>query len=455
MSARVSRRSLLRGLGYGGVLLAPFVRQFVAQAQGTASDPNLVIFYTPNGFLRSAFGASGTETNFSFLSSTAALEPHKSDVVVFKNINNMCYPGSERSHGCISRVLTCVSGSVSNVAAGPSFDHVMAKALGGTPLLLSALPQRSDFTWHSQLSWAAGGSATRGRADTSAVFDQLFPANENQPVDNTAAKWNARNKSVLDAVRGDIQTLHGRLDQAGKEKLDLHTSSLRELELSIQQSDVPSMACELGALPADVDASLPAVPNGTPRTSKLYTPLLRDHTELQLDLIAHALACGKKRVATLLTQECSWEGVNIDGDNANESHHKISHYASDAITGDGPRQMKAIDSFYAARFAYLVQKLKTLGILGNTICLWVTEIRESHDQGEFVWIAAGGKDLGVKTGRFQNYAYYGPHNDPRTDTRNKTTSDLFVSIQKALGVNSNTFGDAKWCHGGLPEYFSG
>lgn len=455
MTTKLGRRSLLRGLGAGGVLLAPFVRQLTAQAAGGAADPNLVIFYTPNGFLRSAFGATGTETNFSFLSSTAALEPHKSDVVVLRNINNMCYPGSERSHGCISRILTCQSGTVSNVAAAPSFDFVMAKAMGGTPLLLSALPQRSEFTWHSQLSWAAAGSAVRGRADTSAVFDQLFPPDPTATQNETAGKWNRRNKSVLDAVRGDIQTLSGRLDAEGKAKLELHTSSLRELELGIQQSEVPTMACELGMLPDRIDAGLPSVPNGTPRTSKVYTPLLKAHVELQLDLIAQALACGKKRVGTLLTQECSWEGVNIDGDNPSESHHKISHYANDPITGDGPRQMKAIDSFYAARFAYLIQRLKTLGILGNTICLWVTEIRESHDQGEYVWIAAGGKDLGVRTGRFLNFPYYGPHNDPRTDSRNRTTSDLFVSIQKALGVGGDTFGEAKWCKGGLQEFFAG
>lgn len=444
-------------MGWGSVFLSPFVRQLAVEAQGSAAG-NFLAFYSPNGFYRGAFGADGSTTSFTLRSSTAALAPHQSDLAIFRNISNMCYPGTERSHNCITRVMTCKAGTENLVATGPSFDHVVAKHFGGTPLILGAQPQRSDFTWHRQLSWAAAGNAVRPQLDTKALFTQLFPAEPGTPPtqDDSAAKENKRNKSVLDGVRADIATLQGRLDARGREKLELHMTSLRELEQSIERSEVTEMmaaTCDSSALQTKVNGSLPNPASGTPRTSKAYTPLLKAHGELQLDLAVQALLCGKKRVATMIWQECSWEGVNVEGVDSNESHHKITHYASDPIHGDGPTQMKACDAFYAARLKYLLDKLKAVGILDDTIVLWLTEVRESHDQGEYTWITAGGRNLGVKLGRYHDFPYYGPHNNPRTDTRNRTTSDLFVSIQKALGIQSNTFGDAEWCHGGLSEYF--
>ena len=174
MRVAMHRRALLRGLGAGAVLLSPFVRNLTAQAAGGPGDGNLIIFYTPNGFRRDAFGATGTETNFTMRETTAALEPHKSQLSIFQGISNMAYPGTANSHENITRILTCVEGTEVKKGGGPSIDHFIAGKLGQTPLVLAVQPQRKEFLWQTQLSWAAAGSATRGQTDSKAVFADVF-----------------------------------------------------------------------------------------------------------------------------------------------------------------------------------------------------------------------------------------------------------------------------------------
>jgi len=80
-SAPLSRRHLLRGLGAGTVLLAPFLKYRSAWAQ-PAQSGNLLIFYTPNGHLRAQFGAAGADAGagLNFLPSLAPLQPFVNDV---------------------------------------------------------------------------------------------------------------------------------------------------------------------------------------------------------------------------------------------------------------------------------------------------------------------------------------------------------------------------------------
>ena len=104
------RRSFLKGLSASGAFLfSSLVRRSVAEAAG--GDPNLVIFYTPNGSLREEFGADGSATNFNLRPSLAALEPLKSRIHVIQDINNLGYPNRSVSHSNITRILTCETGT--------------------------------------------------------------------------------------------------------------------------------------------------------------------------------------------------------------------------------------------------------------------------------------------------------------------------------------------------------
>ena len=70
----------------------------------------------------------------------------------------------------------------------------------------------------------------------------------------------------------------------------------------------------------------------------------------------------------------------------------------------------------------------------------------------------GGSALGINSGQYIEYEFFGSEGDKRDaarDPRNQSLADLWVSVQKAVGVQSDTFGDPEFCNGGLPELYSG
>jgi hypothetical protein len=445
-------------------LLSPVARRSVAHA--AIGDPNLVIFFSPNGSFRDEFGADGSRTDFTLRSSLAALEPWKSRIAVIHNINNMGYPAREVSHSNVTRVLTCVNGTEANVAAGPSIDHVIAEHFMQTPMVLGVHPVGGGVSWHNKLSWAAAGVSTNPELASRTVFDRVFPgASEPPPTDGSADRWNRRQRSILDAVRGDIGTLRGRLGPTGRDLLDVHTTSLRELEQSLQRSDIPTMMCDLGGLEGALDESLP-YPAGSPsRKSSAYAPLLEAHGRLQMDLIATALACGRRRVATLVWQPCAMEGVNVEGEVASVGHHDVSHWSSadppPIPTAQAQSELRACDRFYARQYAYLLSKLDSLGILGDTFVPCVSDTRDSaHQQGMYQIVVGGGDDHGVRTNQFIQYSYSGGNN-PKTVLTNRSFADLWVSTHKMMGITpprsggKDVFGPADYCQGaGLEELVS-
>jgi hypothetical protein len=100
----------------------------------------------------------------------------------------------------------------------------------------------------------------------------------------------------------------------------------------------------------------------------------------------------------------------------------VSHYE-----GANPVEVwKKIDTWYAERFAYVMKRLNDLALLDTTIVAWCTEISEGHDQRGFVVPIAGGGALGLQLGQALS--------------ARSTLSNLWVTVQRALGVPSDTFG---------------
>lgn len=459
------RRTMLAGLSAAGAaLFASVVRRSVAQEQG--GDPNVIFFFTPNGSLRDEFGADGTATDFTLRSSLAALEPFKSRIHVIHDINNMGYPNRDVSHSNITRILTCVNGTDPNVAAGPSVDHVLAGHLGQTPLVLGVQPVSGSVTYHDKVSWAAAGVPTTPTLDSVGTFERLFPSSEADSEDpDRDRRWNARTKSILDHVRGDLSTLRGRLGPTGRDLLDIHTTSLRELEQSLMRADLTELLCDLENLRVSVAEPLPPSP-GVSRKSYLWTPVLTAHGRLQMDIIAMALACGRRRVATLVWQPCAMEGVNPGGTVNDVGHHDVSHWSVSDFNDqhisreEAREQYLKCDRYYAEQYAYLLNKLDQLGILGDTFVPWITDTRDAaHQQGRFHIVVAGGENHGIKTGRFTQYAYSGG-NDPKKVLTNRSFADLWVSTHKMMGIepervgDKEVFGPPEYCHGaGLEEVY--
>jgi hypothetical protein len=176
----------------------------------------------------------------------------------------------------------------------------------------------------------------------------------------------------------------------------------------------------------------------------------RARGELWMDMLAMAFLLGRQRVAVIQWGDAA-EGYDPVADLGSPTHHAVQ-------LGAAPAQHWAdIDAWYANRFAYQLGALRNLGILDQTIVVWISEVTEGDNQQNMTLVLGGGGLLGMKTGQYIQYPFTGPFAEGsaaipvQQNPANRSLSDLWVTVQQALGVNQPTFGDPKWCAGPLLE----
>ncbi|HVJ19655.1 MAG TPA: DUF1552 domain-containing protein, partial [Polyangiaceae bacterium] len=441
-----TRRNLMRGLGAGTLLLAPFLQHRSSFAQAAAAG-NLLIFFTPNGHIKDEFEAEGSGATFTLKPSLAPLEAFKQDIAVIRGLS-LKTPTKINSHDDICRILTCCQGEDQALAYGPSIDHVIGNALGIRPLYVNPEPNRDEGHWRNALSWREAEIPEPFVKNPSTVFANLFGgAVSPAPPDETVDRARARNQSILDFVKDDIQTFRGRINAEDKAHLDLYLDSLRDVEQRVTTGmtlgggglcSPQTLEARLSGLPATPVQEDDDSPNGLAEDLKL-------NGDMMVDLISSAFACGTQRVASILWQGAS-EGLDPYQNTGSPNHHSISH-SPDLTT------WKGIDVWYAERFAYALDSLKKVNMLDKTIVVWVTEIAQGHETGDFVYLVAGGQSLGIKTGQRIHYPFEGNPGDPNVlkDPKHRSLADLWVTVQQALGVPGDTFGDPEWSTGPLTE----
>jgi hypothetical protein len=443
----ISRRRLLRGLGAATALLAPFVRNRLVDA---ATGGNFLFFFTPNGHVRSDFGATaGTNGNYTLLPSLAPLESHKSDLIVIRGLNNKTSSYFNSHEDAQKTMSMYFGGGDANTNYGPSFDQELSAALGGGPALTLGVEPLSIYeNVYTALSWVAPGKSSGKITNAVKAYTSVFGAGVmpagSSGNDAAAADLLARRKSVLDFVQSDVARFSSRLVGKDKENLDLYLTSIRSLETKLGSNPdlKPQVSCD-GATLQKQAAAAPGVSGTVDR--------YKANHDVMIDIIATAFACGVRRASSL----CNGAGLNVVR-GTDPNHHAVSH-------GEAPvSEWKAIDRWYAERFAYIVAKLKSLGVLDDTVVVWGSDISENHNQCDQVMVLAGGRKKGIQVGKGIIYPYFGKP-DPlqrdahaaAIDPRNASQADLYVSIQKAFGVNKDYVGDKQWCTGGLKEVFPG
>jgi Protein of unknown function (DUF1552) len=472
-TTRFTRRSLLRGLGASAALFGPFLRyrSALAQSAPASAGGNLLIFFTPNGHKRMlttngvntpAFDATGSASSLTFGTAMTPLMPFTSDVTVIKGLNSKT-PTFIASHQDNCRILTCWgapkedSGNTQFTGYGPSIDQAVGMAINQRPLVVAVDPYRDAPHWRNFLNWRASGVNEPFTKDFMAVYTDLFGMLTGQAAtpDQTAAIMRAkgRNKSVLDFVAGDIATFRTRINSNDKAHLDAYLDSIQSLEQKVVAMPSVGGVCSTTTLMPRVTtmAGTMATIQDDDKSPPGIVTELQTRGELWMDMISTAFACGTRRVATIQWQGAS-EGYDPAADQGSPNHHSVSH-------GSMPAQHWAdIDTWYSNRFAYMLNSLKTFNVLDKTVIVWVSEITEGHNQTNMVTVVAGGQSLGLKMGQYILYPINGGKEPEgsgaipvQQDPKNRGLNDLWITVQNAVGVPATTFGDPKYCTGGLAE----
>jgi len=445
---RLTRRTLLRGAGHVAIAL-PFLEAMLeprrSHAQSAQAPLRFVVFYSPGGTLLDKWRPTGTETQFKLSDMMSPLVPHQDNLLFVDGLSlsitalGVGHPHSRGMAGVLTGTEllpgTFVTGGGSaGFANGPSIDQVIAKristglkfpslefstawAISGRSLMDGAVAETSNAA--DEITYAAANQPLPPMIRAQAAFDRVFKDLPTGGAD-AAALENKRQKSILDAVLAQYNSVSAQVGAEDRAKLQEHAQLIREMEGS------------LGSVTSGQSCTPPTAPGATeldvPTKGKLMT-----------DLLVTSLACNLTHVGTMQWADSESKfPLNFDPLKLPDHHHGYQH-----DTKYDPTALFKIYQWFGSNFAYLLDKLKSVKegdgtMLDNTVVLWVSEIQEppTHNQTNMPFVIAGGKNAGIRTGRWLKVPAQ-PHNN------------MLVTLLNAFGGTDKTFGHKNYNTGAL------
>jgi hypothetical protein len=441
LRTKLTRRRLLSGMGSLAVILtSPIWRPATAFGQdaGVAPKKRFIGLFSANGTIPSAFFPAGTAADAPLTLGPilAPLEKHKSRLLVLKGVHmssaNVPQPGGPhmKGPGAMLTAGKLLEGSFPG-AGGPagyadriSVDQHIANRVGTATTFRSL-----EFGVRVEgggpleiISYRDSNQPNTAIEDPWQMYSRIF-ANGN--VSSTQlAKLIAERKSVLDFLKDDIGRLKGRVSASDRARLDAHLTGISGIEQQLGQSKA---ACTPLTMPAKFDHK--DIAN------------FEKVSQLQIDLMILAHACGLTQVSTLMWANAdSWQYFPFAG--VNEEHHTLSH-AGDSDTAATDKLIK-INTWHTGQVAYVLDKLAATTEVGggtmldNTVLLWGNElgVGNSHTYQNIPWVVAGGGGY-FRTGRYLQY-------------KDQNHNNLLVSMCHAMGLtDTTTFGIPELCTGPL------
>lgn len=425
---RLSRRTILRGAGVAMGLPWLESLSFADTTNPVAPPKRFGVLFMGNGVNEDHWDSTGDGPDMKLSKTLSVLDPIKHKINVVHGLFHKRATGIGIHPGQTGSLL---SGAVIQkgaiIKAGITVDQMLANKIGqDTPHASIVLACEHPMTgyhetnfslaYSSHISWQSAESPVPNEVYPSLAWDNLF---EN--------RGSLRNKSILDRVKADADSLTKSISSGDKAKLDEYMTSVREVERRIdgvrkgtqqaseaaKQQNKPLFAMERPA-------------NGLPED-------IREHAKLMCDIIAIAFQTDKTRVATLLLCR-DLSAMIYPFLNVNSGHHAASH-------NNNSDSYEAISRFHLSQLGYLAQKLDSMPegngtVLDNTLLMWINNmmVGRKHDNTRLPLVLAGGLSGTMKTGRTLDYTKAGDEN--------RKASSLFLGIMDRMGVKLDSFGDA-------------
>lgn len=455
MSKPLSRRAVLRGVGVAVSL--PWLEAMMprtARAAAAATPPlRMAFLYVPNGIatvrlrdgalLKPAWAADGTLTwdaacprQWSCMPPAwtpekdgplpeklpemlAPLAEFRDNFSIITGLANS--PGNtDLGHGpAQTSYLTCVTPRLTNGSdhrAGVSVDQVAASRFGDrtriSSLQLGEAARGLDGVLMA-LSWRDAVTPLRDAGGPSIIFERLFATGR------SGMRHAAERRSVLDFIREDAGSLHGRLGADDRRKLDEYLGSIREIELRIERN----AAMTVPKPPADL--SIPAKAEAPPTWA--------EQIRLLGDLMVLAFQTDSTRLATFcFGSELS--SVSFPYVGINDAHHDVSHHGLDPAKAEACTR---INIHMLEQFAHVLRRLKEVkegegSLLDNCIVTYGSgnSDGQKHSKSNLPLLLAGGGAGTLKPGRHVRFAAETP------------LANLWLSLLERYGANPGRFGNS-------------
>tara|TARA_B100000700_G_scaffold176418_1_gene195048 strand:- start:19053 stop:20651 length:1599 start_codon:yes stop_codon:yes gene_type:complete len=418
----INRRHVLRGTGTALALPLLDIMAPAVQARPANKPPiRLGVLYKGNGVHPPSWDISGTsETDFEFSPLVKPLESIRDEVLFLSNLDHI--KGGWSHQSCAVAFLGATGSNGKNIdrRQPETIDQLIGRNLANqTPL--SSLELTCDGIFlpepiTSYISFDQQGRAVPRESDPQIVFDRMF-----RNINDGSSK--SRNLSILDVVLEDANRLKRQGSTDDQRKLAAYLESVRSVERQLT---------ELGEQTADERFS-PTTP------PELNRPVVSDsfpaRVKALMDMMVLAFWTDTTRVSSFLMANSS-SRIVFDFLGINEEHHYLSHFVRNAGT-KYITHFNMITQWHVEQFKYLAQRLASIEeegerLLDNTMLMFGSSMKHGdyHSGRDLPIILAGGKNAGIKTGRWLKYPDAQPY------------GNLLTGLAQRMGVDATDFGSS-------------
>jgi hypothetical protein len=232
---------------------------------------------------------------------------------------------------------------------------------------------------------------------------------------------------VLDAVQEQFTQLKATVSASDNVTLDRHLEKIRGVERRMSLFGESTGSC-----------TVPVAPPVLSVDDEMNMPLV---AQLQIDLLALAMACDFTRVASLQFSNAI-NAIRFPWLDSLGSGHTLSH--AGPSDSSARTQLTERSTWYADQVAYLLAALSRIQegegtALDNSVVLWGNEISvgNTHSLTNIPFVLAGGGGGMLRTGRYVTFDGV-PHNN------------LLITLLNIFGIEQTTFGHPDFGTGALP-----
>ncbi len=432
----LSRRKFLRGTGIAlGLPWLESVCSFGAESLKKNTAPRrLAVCFTGNGVNPHHWGATQGAGGMEFMKSLSPLEPLKKHVSVFTGLWNPTTIEGEGGHYPKMNILCGlkVKKTTTDVEVGTTMDQIIAAQTGKfTPVPSIVLGTErpsystdSGFTsiYSAYISWSSPTTPAPKEIFPQQAFDQLFD-------DGSKRK---RDRSILDLILEDANSLKPRLSARDKQKLDEYLTSVREIEQRVELAEKISQAETNGAgwQPTVKVPTIPRPGAGIPTSSE-------DHLRLMFDIMVLAFQMDRTRVATFMMNNDLSNMRFPSLESVTGGIHELSHHANDEHRLDMYQQ---VNQHQVKLWGEALAKMQATNegertLLENSMIMLTSSLFDgnAHDSRQLPVVLAGGGGGTIQGGRFHDLSA-----DP-----NRKLCRLHIALMDRMGLHVDHFGDAE------------
>lgn len=454
---QLERRLFLKALTLGLSLPVAYKLMRSATAQTTPTPKRFLLYYMPHGVPPEHFNPQGTGSTFSLAESGESilgpLEPYKQLVNVYQGFQ---YPGASTHEGIVKFLSNHKGANNDDTASRTSIEHYIANELGYQALALGAVAHRpfgQDFD--AKLFW--DGQPVVPEKNPLKAYDEVF-AGLGAGAPETSTNDDLY-QSLLSLTEAEIVALQGEVKSLTKEhtKLQTHLESIQ----SLKTTGGGAISCTSAPV-LDAVESLREAAAGQSDEWFLKEENFPAILAAQLEIAAASLLCNARPVVGIQPLYANCE-IDFGFMGSAGAHHSVLSHTGPQI-GAGTANMEARAPFAKAQrwfieqlVTHVIEKLDVddpadpgRTVLENTTILFASEI------GEGAWhlsasdeimtgpppgmlsympiVTIGGGGGALKTGQVLNYF--------TTKGNDREAGELWLTLAKAMGVNTSEFGGA-------------